>query len=309
MGKYSRLLMLILVVTAAVSVGCTNKASSADNSDSSGSSGGSTPPSTPTVTTASPLALKMWTIYDEQTYVNNLTFVVTENAGGTTLDSAATTCAPTATNPLITCTVTVPEGRLFYSSLHFLYSNLPSGCTLLDFQPYYYQASNAAAYVPPWAPAGTAGVDCQDTNPNKDASCWWGAAPNLITTWPQNGSLLTTPDEANMDTPQSVGLTLNSAWSLGQEKAETVASLKRGSNRLTVSAGFDATKQGSAQSAANLQSPSETYVAGTYVPYTFTCRDHYYDPITYQITLVVDEQDTSTGNGTNDNFWSWRDLP
>jgi len=90
------------------------------------------------------------------------------------------------------CTITVREGQLFFSKLHFIVGTtnpLPMGstdatlCASVIFRPYYYLASNAAHFIPDWLAVTPASeTDCS-TNPTP-AACYNGPAKTILSGFP-----------------------------------------------------------------------------------------------------------------------------
>lgn len=276
----------LLAMLIVASSSCKNKDKVSDFTDSS-SGGGSTPVTPPVVSTAVPLKLKMSTQYDHTEYINSLTFV----------ETGTDECTVTSATSPVTCTVNVPEGRLYFSSLLFTFAWLPSTCTLLTFEPYFYLANNTGSYTPPGADAA---VDCS-LRPIS-ASCYGGAAVDIVPSFPKYTGLIYEPDETNLAVANDDTLTVNSAHSHGY-----------GSNRWTVN-DMPLASVGNSATAADLNPtgsvPGDTYVGGTlgvtYQNYQFSCRDHWYDPESLVINVNVVDVDSSV-NPQVDDFFSWKE--
>ena len=278
MEKYFRTLRqgIFAIAVLAFVLSCGGKTKS--KATESGSTGA---PSTPPVASAAkPFALKLFTQYDDTTYVNQLTF----NETGTD------ECSVTAAAPVATCTVEVPEGRLYFSSLNFQYSWVWEECKLLHFAPYYYMADNTAAYFPPQADSS---VDC--TAAPIPTACFGGAAVDLVPGFPSNRTIIHLPDENVPLVPLTFESEVRSAYSH-----------KYSSNRWTVN-DLDPLKIGMNATPADLGGQGDGYIANSYVNYTFYCRDDWYDPVTYTVNLVVKDVDTN-GAGPNDYF-TWKEWP
>ncbi len=277
------LFILFLAVQMAGVVGCKNKPETfSDTSEAS-----PVPPtsivSPPTASAAAPFQLKLYTKYDGRTYINQLTFA----------ETGTDTCKATTTAPVAICTVTVPEGRLYFSSLNFNYSWLPTSCPLLTFQTYYYRASVSAAYIPPGA---TSSIDC--TAIPISPTCFGGAAPALVAGFPTFVGLIHLPDEANLTVPSVTDLPVASAYSIAF-----------GSNRRTVN-DLAPAKVGNTYTSAQLGGLGDGYLPNTYVDYTFTCRDHWYDPATYTVHLNVRDENSAAGTAVPINdFQTWSAAP
>jgi hypothetical protein len=279
--KYS--LLVILFLTATLS--CKSKDFGSEPTTSSGGGGGgSTSGGTP-ATSTSPLTLTLGTRYDNTLSQSPLTFDVYNGVTHT----SSTTCAATTTDNDVTCTVTVPEGQLYFSSVIFAYSRLISKCRLLEFQPYTYMADNTAAYVPP---GQVDSIDCTATP--APVGCYGGAAKSLVTSFPTFTSILYTPDETSATDTHS--LTLTSGWS------QSTLSNRRAANDMPV--GDD----GVNYTAADLGGAGDGYVMNTFRDYEFFCYDDWVDLVPgYHITLKITEEDQDTGNPAANAFWSWVD--
>jgi hypothetical protein len=228
-------------------------------------SGGSTPavPGAPTVSSTSPLAINLSTKFDGQSTEQAATFV----------ETATTSCTATAATPNVTCTVNIPEGRLYYSSVTLKFSWSTDACPLMRFTPYQYQASDADDYFPP---ASSVSINCSVAADTK-ADCWGGAARDLVTEFPKYRSRIYLPDEATTGTTTG-SATINSALLTGW-----------GSNRWTSNSLVDKTID---RTSAALGFIGDGYVADSMLDYVWTCRDQWADPQTYSITLKVNDVDT-----------------
>jgi hypothetical protein len=281
------IVLSITVCLLQMTFGC----ASPDDKSAGSSSSSSTSPGAPnpTASEAAPLVLQISTKYDQASAYYPLTFQETQT----------TSCSATSTSPTVTCTVVVPEGRLYYSSVVFSYSWRNDKCKLMNFAPYFYSANNAsAAYNPPWL--GDATADCSKGDWTKnEAGCFGGAAPYLVPGFPKYDSLIYLSDPTT-STPQTHELTLPSAYSLAYR-----------SNRLS-SNDLPAAKQGNDYAEGPLGVKGDSYV-GSDAPntpsmqsYEWTCKDDWYDPVIYQINLVITDEDTS-GSGPN-TYRTWKEL-
>lgn len=273
-------LLAVLTAIVGLTTGCKDKANSATAS----SDASPTTPTAPTASVTTPFALKIYSMYDGTQYVNPLTFS----------ETGTDTCQATTSNPSVTCTVVVPEGRLYFSSLTFAFSWMPSQCTLLTFQPYYYQASNVAGYLPPGA---TSTIDCSVGASELPVGCFGGVGTELVPNFPLYRSLIYLPDETDLNAPNSKTITGSSGYSK-----------KTGSNRYMVN-DMPPAKVGNNYTAAQMGNIGDTYLANTYTNYKFACRDHWYDPESYTVNLYIQDEDSMAGNPTQDNFLTWKELP
>jgi hypothetical protein len=247
--------------------------------------GTGTPALPPGVTADSPLALRMSTKFLLTNFNKSLTF----------LETGTDSCVATTTNPVVTCTVKIPEGRLFYSSVKLAYSWLPNNCRILGFQPYYYRASISATYFPPGAKADSEGIDCSGATTVPPAACYGGAAPDLVSEFPVKNRIAYFPDENNLTLPSKASVEISAA-----------ASKEAGSNRMTVN-DLPLAKRATTYTPASLGNIGDGYRANTFTDYIFTCRDEWADDVAYQITLNITEEDSSAA-GPN-NFLTWKELP
>lgn len=283
MGKFNTRFLLSLLVVTAFNFGCKGKASQFSSSDDSTTP--TTPPTAPVVSAAAPLALNIFTKYDKQEYVTNHIFQ----------ESGTTTCSSTTGTPKVTCTISVPEGRMFLSNFHFQFSWLASKCNLMTFQPNVYKVSNSAAYVPINA---TDPIDCSLADSLLPIDCFNGVAPQVVPDFPKRFNMIYTPNEADLTKPLSAVVDVASAFSLN-----------RPANNRLIANDLPVGKQGNTYTAAQLGSQSDGYVANSYRDYTLTCRDHYFDPVTYEIDLFIEEEDSAVGNPAINNFLTFKEVP
>lgn len=89
--------------------------------------------------------------------------------------------------PMGTCTIKVPEARLFYSDVEFSVGTTDAvGCPIVHFQPYYYRRSNTTGY---YAPGVDKDTDCSKSRSEISKDCYGGAAPQIVSDFPKNTSL------------------------------------------------------------------------------------------------------------------------
>lgn len=248
---------------------------------SSGSTGAL--PSPVTVSQAAPLGLQITTTYDTTQDVVYQTFQET----GTTI------CQTSTGTPVVNCTVAVPEGRLYFSSMSFSFTWLDTSCKLLTYAPYYYQGSSGAAFFPPWNLGSATPIVC-NVSP-LPVGCYSGAASGLgIPGFPIANALIFFPNATAPGDVQFKSLPLPSAYSNN-----------RSSNRWTVN---DATAGQRAAANAFPGQGGDAYVANTYRDYVFTCRDDWFDPVLYRINLFVRDIDSAAGNPVMDDFTTWKEF-
>ncbi|QDK36570.1 hypothetical protein DOE51_02625 [Bdellovibrio sp. NC01] len=86
-----------------------------------------------------------------------------------------------------TCTLSVPEAKLFYSHVQFTVGTTDAiSCPIVHFQPYFYQRSEVAGFIQNTHNAAT--YDCSKTV-GTPKECFGGAAPQLVTTFPNDTGL------------------------------------------------------------------------------------------------------------------------
>lgn len=249
-------------------------ASPTDSTGASGSASGSSPTvvTPPQATEDSPLKLRIYTKYDQTEATISQTF----------LETGTTNCEATDAAPIVTCTIKIPEARLYYSNMTFTYSWRNDKCKLMTFQPYYYRAS-IGSFLPPWSESA---IDC--TKVPAPATCWGGAAPHLVDTFPKNKAIIYLSDPSSSTAVQQ------------QKILVSGYSLNYGSNRLT------ATDLAIANRGGNIAfANGDNYLANTFQDYVFSCRDDWYDPQIYQITLQV-EDENSYPPANVDHIGTWQ---
>jgi hypothetical protein len=265
-------LYFFLFFTANFFLACTEP-----SSKTLSSGGGTSGPEVPSVSADAPLAIKVSTKFDSSNYVFPVTFA----------ETGTTTCSASATTPNATCTVSIPEGRLYYSAVTLSFTWSTSACPLMRFIPYQYQASNADDY---FAPATEVSSDCS-VNASAKSECWAGAAKDVVSDFPKSRSLIYLPDETQSGST-SASLTINSGLSKNW-----------GSNRWVSNSLIDKTTM---RTSVDLGSIGDGYVANTMEDYSWTCRDQWADPKTYSITLKINDVDSDTGNGPINNILTWQ---
>jgi len=305
---------LVLVAFAGVVTGCGEKASGVDDSSSTEPGGGNSDgggdgstPTVPTVTDDNPIALKVYTMYDGIDFAYNFDFTSPDS-----LNSGKDTCTVSSSTYDTNCTVSIPEGRLYYSQLYFSISHLSSTCYYGIFSPYFYQASTSNFYVPP-GQLPTAGVDCSSTY-SLPATCFGGAAPWIVSNFTyyhasQTGTI------GNIYRPNETDLTVAQSYT---EKVPSAYSATYLTNRMTVNdltnSTMKATGLGAMAFSAYLTNtavpgPGDGLIANSYHDYTIECRDKWYDPqpfnTQYKIHLYIKDVDSDTGNGPENDYDTW----
>ncbi|HEX4923906.1 MAG TPA: hypothetical protein VFV50_07465 [Bdellovibrionales bacterium] len=281
--KRASILSIISLLILAAAVACGGK------SNTSASSGGTSPTPVPTdppqVDADAPVALQIYTTYHNQSAATYHEFT----------ETGTTRCEATTTDPNVTCTIVVPEGRLYYSDLTFQFSWLTSECNIFFFSPYYYLHTALGVGVtinPPWT--DYAATTCE-TLSTASPSCWGGAAPDLVDGFPRYDTLFYTPDESIAGGPQTDKVTLSSSYSRNF-----------GSNRGACN-DIPTGREVNTYTAAQLGTAGDRYEGNSFVHYQFYCRDHWYDPQSYTIDLIISEEDSESG--AVNHVPSWKEVP
>lgn len=85
-----------------------------------------------------------------------------------------------------TCSVAVPEARLYYSSVQFkVGTKMAAACPIIYFEPYHYRRSDSNAYRSPDMKASDPTLDCSGTRP-EEKRCYGGAAPIMVEEFPED---------------------------------------------------------------------------------------------------------------------------
>ncbi|MFM8315783.1 MAG: hypothetical protein ACKOA8_16000 [Deltaproteobacteria bacterium] len=223
--------------------------SSCGKLDTPGSSGGTLTPSSP-VTISQVFSISVGTIWETDT----------SNA---VIDQGSCSISPTGTLSPNPCAISIPEAQLYYGKLRISATvSDKSKCSLLTFQPYYYQMSNLAGFTPPSATGSFAALDCS-ANPTP-AGCYAGPATKLAPSFPTNTAVYyipsATPDLTwTFDSPNTI-----------RQSSNYNPGLRWFTNNLTDTA----TGQAS------------IYVANSMVDYNFTCQDIYNDTL-YSLSITL----------------------
>ena len=198
-------------------------------------------------------------------------------------ETGASVCQTTPTDPTISCTIEVPQERLYFSKLRLEFSWFSSSCKFLTFQPYYYQASASSHYFPSWL---SEPVDCSSGNKPK---CFGGVAPLLINNFPANRSVTYLTDGTDQVNVSEIDI-------------PSAASLQYRTNRLTVN-DLPYEKRVNNYDSPAMGAFGDSYVANSFVDYSFKCSDEYGNPIQ---SLRLSIKDASGGQ---DKIFTWKELP
>jgi hypothetical protein len=165
-------------------------------------------------------------------------------------------------------------------------------CKLLEFQPYYYRASNAGN---PWRPNWNGNTDTDCTAGPTPADCWGGAGRFIIPDFPKNSAIIYLPDEADSTSARTKVIDIPSAYEKSYRTNRMMAN-----DYATPAVAIPQATFGT----------GDQYEAGTMVNWTLTCRDDWFDPATYQINLTVTDEDTDgTPNSPPlDHIETWKEY-
>ncbi|MEZ0392900.1 MAG: hypothetical protein ACAH59_11840 [Pseudobdellovibrionaceae bacterium] len=274
------------------------KPSTQNNLGGATSSGSTTPPDpgTPTATTAAPLSLRINRYYEGTETAQPVSFDVS--------GAITTTCEATVANPNVTCNVVLPEAELYFSKFKFLYSWVRSKCKIMTFTPYHYMAARAGSINPPWA--GGEVVDC-GARP-LSADCFGGAAKQVIEEYPKYWANIYVPEEDGSDTPLYEDAEFTSAW---KNTYDSNRMMSNDIDAADVSPGIDPLGSASTADNGDLYLGTVNQQGGEppiYQDWTFTCKDDWYDDLTYQIHLNITDEDSDAGNPTVNHMHTWREY-
>jgi hypothetical protein len=197
-------------------------------------------------------------------------------SGGTSITQG--TCTTDTTSD--SCTITAPEGELFYSKTKFTVET-NGDCAVIRFRPFYYKMSDNAAFTDITATA----LDCSNPiNSLNPAGCFYGPAttltgfPAVTGTFTDTGNTKTLDFEYDSPSNQDIAAT---ACTMGNRWIANSAS-----------AGQKAT--------GNDTTDCNGYVinvgSGDYVDYKAECVDKFSDAVA-DITIILNDSD----GGTNDH--------
>lgn len=168
-----------------------------------------------------------------------------------------------------TCNPIIPEGRLYFSTLSWTVNvgtqDQTPACEIVTFQPYYYQASNAAGFLPSWE---TNPIDCSVTP--LVADCFSGPATLIVPGFPQFRGMYFATSTGSTQTFKATSANFNG----------------RTSNRWTVNDLAPA----SYGVAHTFLGGRDKYLANTFVNYQFNCNDRFMQPV-YTVNMTVLDED------------------
>lgn len=191
----------------------------------------------------------------------------------------------------ITCTITIPEGKLFFSPLTFTYgTGNKSLCPRIEFYPYYRRVSNAAAYVPP---GGSEELDCSD--PTTDlAGCYDGVAADIVPGFPAANGLWQTTD-----TVSEFSATAKSSWKFGTTygNTHTCNNLSAAGRMADISIGGGGPQI--------YESFSNSLPA--FQDYEIACLDQWQGTL-FRIVMTIADEDTDASDTApgDDEFYDWQ---
>lgn len=187
---------------------------------------------------------------------------------------------PVGTN--ITCKASIPEGMLHFSSLTINTAvNKKGACGILNFEPYFYRASNSAGFLPEWA--STAPIDCSQPIGQLSSDCFSGVGVDMLKDvgFPQFIGMYDTPDDDGNITQTFSARSANTAHRFSGNRWTNNTLTYRG---------------------ASISNPplADGYVASSMQDYLLTCDDEYGD-LQYSITLTIADTDSSLTCDPNSN--------
>ena len=197
-------------------------------------------------------------------------------------------CEINSTTPqgtLATCSVSIPENRLYFSQLTFTVTAKESlNCSTVHFRPFWYQMSASSAYQANWMDAP---ADCLTTQPIP-IDCYSGVAVSIVPSFPKFDSIVVRAEgDLEYEYP----------------KADSGFERSRLSNRWAAN--------NLVARAANYDFGTDEYLANSMRDYRFECRDKWHE-LVYGIVLTISDDDLSTGNpapgGANDQISDWDGL-
>lgn len=175
------------------------------------------------------------------------------------------------------CTITIPEGQLYYSDMKFVVTTGVGTCPLVTFTPYYYQAAGTNPWNPDWDTAANA--DCTVAFASLPTACFSGPAPELIATFPTLTGLYSV-----------LGSGTSASWEvLSSNSTDPAYSNRRVANNLSLASRALTFGIGG----------GDGYVMNTMQDYTFDCQDTYLFT-NRTITIVIDDDDVDANGGAND---------
>ncbi len=185
------------------------------------------------------------------------------------------------------CTLTVPEGTLYYSKINFLVgTNLHKSCPILTFRPYYYKKSSDANFTPD---GHDTDFDCQTDNSTTPKECYGGAAPAMLDKFPQYTGRYFLPYK-NMATSFPLG-TENSLQTYYGANVNFLVTNDRTNRALGKAAGPGA------------------HIANSFRDYTVTCENYWGDVLFDILLTIKDENTESEVDGvTLDSFTDWDNI-
>lgn len=191
------------------------------------------------------------------------------------------------------CEIQIPELRLHYSDINFKVGVADSTtCAVVTFDPYVFVRSSSATFN---SPEATTDVDCSALD---KAECFGGSAKSILT-------------NAGFSYPLAGGF--GGAYFLPTNTLETTYTATS-SNKLALEIGADPGYLTNAYIANNLAAAARAGAytghgvyyegSGEYRDYEIACQDIYGEDV-YTITLTISDKDTTTAEGTSDQFYDW----
>lgn len=221
----------------------------------------------------------------------------------TSTSSTATvlgTCSATTTTanvPKTTCSISVPEGQLFYSKLVFkIESDAEATCSQISFRPYYYLMSKSAGFFTPGTSTGA--IDCSGVLWQTTLGCWNGPGTTILGT-----AALLRSAAGVYYTPTAT--TLSKTYEMASSPNDKYSSLNA-STRYSANDLADATVSVATGNDPYVATGGDCTVGNNnpaggqcYFDWYFECRDAYNER-QYSITARIVEVD-----GATDSFTDW----
>lgn len=189
-----------------------------------------------------------------------------------------------------TCTVSVPEARLYFSSVQFkVGTKIAASCPILSFHPHYYRRSDSNAYRSPDMKASDPALDCSGSRP-VEKRCYGGAAPIMVESFPENaGTYILTHVSA----------------SSSYEMVSSNSKRSYGTNAVNYMVTNDLLNRTTDQTDPLTSRYVDT--DNPFLDYRVYCAN-YWGEVTYAIDLVVSDEnmDGAEGGTPHDDFPDWQ---
>lgn len=264
----TRFLKLALIISSLALAACGAKTTSTMYSQFLSST---TPAAPADDGTEYPLAIQVASFWQDDT--TGTVLLPTSGCNFTTADALGSTK---------NCNLSVPEGRLWFSTLRFSMISYQVGTKVCDaalFFPYYYEANNASATFNHWWASGTTPCNTAVLAGN----CYGGIGRQLLAGFP-NTLKYNYFHPANQSSDDWTPLQTPNQLALLAGKGINTNNL--GTNTHTTNSLTDRTTP--------LAFANDGYVANTMQDYVFQCLDKHAQ-VLYQINLFIDDDAPNSG--------------